>query len=590
MKTSTLFISFAGLLLTMQPAGCIALPAETAEIENYLKTSACEFTAAFYRITTTIEPLDGPTAKQGKQQAAKVTRTYYGVVDCGNYYITADTPLQYTEETQEWMYHPKASCTTLPCEVDACAVFLCPNRFIRLDDSGTFVFTQNDVTRIPQEKQALWSELLRKRGCFSNSPAATRPARHPHGEGQQRADFYAKCERIKQALNKPDSWPKLMREKEARELLLLFAAESHNKEALEQLLKEGAPAECAPYFNTTPLSYVSGQLRGGECDYLEICEVESYRGQTELIKLLLQHGANPNTPSGSAQQTPLMLAVRSGNTEAVQLLLQAGAQVNARDCNGMNALHWAVAEKRHHMLPLLVEAESREHPYCVTQLNAALLACYSMGEKYNTSLRTGMTPLHTAAELADEASIRFLLSYGANPHIPDRFGRKAIELLPEKASPELRQLMEQAMSQPVVAQNELGHIRAWAEHATLIFRLRPQKVTVDLYEPPYHPEGGKGACCRIAEAELYYADGSIRTHTFNAWDYTWDTDAESLWKKHKDDDDLVIVSYPDTDDNGNLTAHPEQRVHLPYHPLRWQVAMEAMKKSYGANKQEDTEN
>ncbi len=593
MKPSAFLIALAGLILTLQPTACIALPAENAEIEKYLRSSAadlCTFTAAFYRVKTTIEPIDGPDARQGKQQKAKVTRTYYGVVDCGSYDLDAGTPLQYTEETQEWMYAPKVSCTTLPCEVETCPIFLLKNQFVCLDDTGTLVLNQDMATRIPQEQQELWGEPMRKEGFFSNEAAATRPALHPHGVGQQKADFYAQCEKIKQALAEPDTWPSLIKDAATRELLLLFAAESHNKEAMEKLLQLGAPAECAPYFNTTPLSYVSGKLRGGECDFLEICEVDSYEGQTELIKLLLQHGANPNTPSGLAQLTPLMLAVRSGNTEAVQLLLQAGARVNTRDSNGMNALHWAVAEKRHHMLPLLVEAELQEHPYRVTQLDAALLTCYSMGEKYNTSLRTGMTPLHTAAELADEIGIRFLLSMGANPHIPDRFGRKAIDLLPEKAAPALRQLLEQAMAQPVVPQRELAHIRQWAEDATLIFRLRPQKVTFTPFEPPYHPESGKGTCNRIAEAELYDADGSIRRHCFNAWDYTWDTDAESLWQQHKEDDELVIVNYPDTDDDGNLTAHPELRVHLPYHPLRWQVALETMKKSYRNRKQEDTEN
>lgn len=593
MKLTAFLIALAGFILTMQPAVCIALPAETAEIEKYLRSAEsamCSFTAAFYRIKTTIEPIEGPDARQGKQQKSKVTRTYYGVVDCGSYHLDAGTPLQYTEETQEWMYAPKASCTTLPREVETCSIFLLKNSFVCLDDTGTLVFNQDTATRIPQEQQQLWGELMRKEGFFSNEAAAPRPARHPHGEEQQKDDFYAQCKKIKQALAEPHMWPTLIKDATARELLLLFAAEAHNKEAMEKLLQLGAPAECAPYFNTTPLSYVSGKLRGGECDYLEICEVESYEGQTELIKLMLKHGANPNTPSGMAQLTPLMLAVRSGNTEAVQLLLQAGAEVNARDCNGMNALHWAIAEKQHHILPLLVEAEIQEHPYRVTQLNAALITCYSMGEKYNTSLRTGMTPLHTAAELEDETGIRFLLGYGANPHITDRFGRKAIELLPEKANPALRRLLEQAMAQPVVPQRELAHIRQWAEDATLIFRLRPQKITFTPFEPPYHPESGKGACCLISEAELYYADGSIRRHSFNAWDYTWDTDAESLWKKHKDDDELVIVSYPDTDDDGNLTAHPEQRVHLPYHPLRWQVALEVMKKSYLDNLQEDTEN
>jgi ankyrin repeat protein len=62
-----------------------------------------------------------------------------------------------------------------------------------------------------------------------------------------------------------------------------------------------------------------------------------------------------------------------------------------------------------------------------------------------------MTPLHTAAELADAESVRLLLQAGANPHTVDRFGRKAIELLPEQASQELRHMLEAAMARPACA-------------------------------------------------------------------------------------------------------------------------------------------
>ncbi len=90
-----------------------------------------------------------------------------------------------------------------------------------------------------------------------------------------------------------------------------------------------------------------------------------------LMRLLLEHGANPNIATTN-NTTPLMVAAGIGwvegvtnergpkeNIEAVKLLLELGADVTAVDGDGRTALHGAAHKGRNDVVQLLVDHGAR---------------------------------------------------------------------------------------------------------------------------------------------------------------------------------------------------------------------------------------
>lgn len=60
-----------------------------------------------------------------------------------------------------------------------------------------------------------------------------------------------------------------------------------------------------------------------------------------VVRLLLEHGANPNVGDGSRGDTPLHVACFDGAREAVSLLLDSGADINVQNDHGYTPLHCA---------------------------------------------------------------------------------------------------------------------------------------------------------------------------------------------------------------------------------------------------------
>jgi ankyrin repeat protein len=94
---------------------------------------------------------------------------------------------------------------------------------------------------------------------------------------------------------------------------LIIAGAAHNEDMVRLLLQHGANPNKGDSGRRTPLALAAAG------------------GQTEIVRLLLDKGAHIESRQGTytAEQTPLLQAVRSLHLDTVQLLLTRGANVNA---------------------------------------------------------------------------------------------------------------------------------------------------------------------------------------------------------------------------------------------------------------------
>jgi len=114
-------------------------------------------------------------------------------------------------------------------------------------------------------------------------------------------------------------------------------------------------------------------------------------GNIEIVRLLLDNGANPNVIGTVSSDHPLTNAIEKGNLEMVKLLIDKGANVNARNSIGSSPLRSAISEGNIEMVKLLVDR----------------------GVNINNSDRYG-TPFPAAAQAQNIELLRFLLERGAN--------------------------------------------------------------------------------------------------------------------------------------------------------------------------------
>jgi ankyrin repeat protein len=121
----------------------------------------------------------------------------------------------------------------------------------------------------------------------------------------------------------------------------IIAASQRRMDLLPKLLAYGADINGAIFDGQTVLHYC--------IDYAP-----------EMVKMLLEHGANPNLGTMYSAMTPLQEAAMIGNLEVVRLLLAHGAQVNACIGRGHTALYWARKKNHADIVALLQRAGATE--------------------------------------------------------------------------------------------------------------------------------------------------------------------------------------------------------------------------------------
>lgn len=83
---------------------------------------------------------------------------------------------------------------------------------------------------------------------------------------------------------------------------------------------------------------------------------------SEVVRLLLAKGADPNTKLEIGDETALMVAVQRSDIETVRALLSKGADPKARNQGGATALDIAISLGKTEILELLQKAAAEQKP------------------------------------------------------------------------------------------------------------------------------------------------------------------------------------------------------------------------------------
>lgn len=151
-------------------------------------------------------------------------------------------------------------------------------------------------------------------------------------------------------------------------------------------------------------------------------QMATSRNNLEIVKLLLNAGANPNLRDESGQ-TALMMTNENSSIELIQDLLKAGADVNAQDDEGETAL--------------MTAAQSANLVIMQELLNA--------GANVNAQTDNGQTALMMIVERASDKSVdavHLLVSAGANVNARNKDGKTALSVAIAEKLPKVVEILK----------------------------------------------------------------------------------------------------------------------------------------------------
>ncbi len=114
----------------------------------------------------------------------------------------------------------------------------------------------------------------------------------------------------------------------------LRAAQSGDLVLMKLLLEHGADPSIPTYYNVTPLMVASG------IGWVEGVTYEWSAQQTlETVRFLLDHGADVNAQDTEDLRTALMGAAHKGRNDVIELLVQRGADLSLHDIGSRDTVH-----------------------------------------------------------------------------------------------------------------------------------------------------------------------------------------------------------------------------------------------------------
>lgn len=163
-----------------------------------------------------------------------------------------------------------------------------------------------------------------------------------------------------------------------------------------------------------------------------------YTLYTNILKLLLKHGADCNAPAGIFA-TPLLLAFESASLEWVKLLLEYGARATAVDIFRKTALHYAALNPRLNVIEFALDhlgLDIDKSDICGWSAlydaasNNNISGCEFLlkrGAMVDKTCYSGGTLLSEVVNTVTEETIQLLLDYGADVSHKSR-GESVLEI------------------------------------------------------------------------------------------------------------------------------------------------------------------
>lgn len=202
------------------------------------------------------------------------------------------------------------------------------------------------------------------------------------------------------------------------------AIERGDLAAVKALVEGGNPAD-------SPISY-------GEDGVTPLYRAAD-KGRTDIVRYLIEKGADVNFRTKEWGHTPLYEAASSGFDDVLEVLLAAGADPRAKDRNGYTA--FAVAALGGQLDAADVLLKHSDVNGADSYGNTLLMAATTTGQteairwlvgkgadlnKVSQLQYGGRTALVSAAEVGAVESARTLLELGANPHLKMKDGSTAL--------------------------------------------------------------------------------------------------------------------------------------------------------------------
>ena len=207
-------------------------------------------------------------------------------------------------------------------------------------------------------------------------------------------------------------------------------------------------------------SRIGAQQQGPEFSLAALKQIEKCTidpNFTELLRLLLKHGAQHELPIPALSLTPLHMAALLGNHTAALLLIMKKAKVDSLSAGDLTPLAFACGQGHDEMARLLEEfgafvnsqAASKETPlHSAVAAGKSSLVQFLLDHLAYADAQTvlGNTPLHYAAMRGDLESAKILLARGADPKRPNNAGETPAQLAKGKAHFTLARLLGENVS------------------------------------------------------------------------------------------------------------------------------------------------